>query len=77
MTQMSQENTQPDPQFAMVAMQEEIARLRGLVIQADDSRVYLNALLHQMRAEARTEIGRLVAEISLLKSEDAPADPAE
>lgn len=65
---------QPEPQFAIAALQEEVTELTNRL-------VYTRAVLRQAQTEAitqaevyTTEIGRLTGEISLLKSEPRSAD---
>lgn len=67
---------QPDPAFAIQSLHEEVQRLRTALSQADDTRVYLNAMLNQMQSEAQAEIARLAGELSkaLVPSQGLEAD---
>lgn len=60
---------QPEAVHAVTAQQEEITELRAELGRTRDRNVYLRACMIQMQVEARTEIGRLQAEISMLKTE--------
>jgi hypothetical protein len=63
-----QESPQPSPQFAIQALQAEVHRLRQDIMRADDSRVYLQAMLAQLQVETQTEIARLTEELNSQES---------
>jgi hypothetical protein len=60
---------QPEPHFAVAALQEENHRQRQLAADADDRAVYLRAMLLQTEAQAAHTQSLHLGEIETLKAE--------
>lgn len=71
---MTQQNFQPEPEFAVTALQQQVTDLRSKAQAAEDHVVYLTACLQQIQAKNNQEISRLKSEIDLLK--DASSEGA-
>lgn len=67
---MSVQPQQPNPQTIVNVQKREIDRL-------NDNRIYLMALIEEIKARSEVEIKRLTDEISLLKSSYPESEPAE
>lgn len=69
---------QPDAQFAVMAQQEEINRLRQEIADLSDRMIWQRAVNLQMQAEFNAQIAALQSQLRAAQSvqDTSPADPA-